>query len=84
VLYLQREINEENVVEFINILKEITSKNASTFTAEQVINVVNVLVKVANLSYFPINGTKGFFGTINNLLYASDDVYKQLKNISNM
>ena len=70
-------------MDFINLLNEVTSKDAATFTAEQIINVVNVLVKITNLSYFPQNGTKGFFGTINNLLYASDDIYKQLKNVSN-
>ena len=76
-------MNENNVVDFINLLNEITSKAAATFTAEQVVNIVNVLVKVTHLSYFPQNGTKGFFGTINNLLEASDDIYKQLKNVSN-
>ena len=77
-------MNEDNVVDFINLLNEITSKEASTFTVEQIINIVNVLVRVANLSYFPMNGTKGFFGTINNLLYAPDEIFNQLRNISNM
>jgi hypothetical protein len=65
-------------------LNEITSKSAASFTVEQVVNIVNILVKLTNLSYFPQNGTKGFFGTINNLLQASDDIYKQIKNVSNM
>lgn len=64
------------------MLNEITSKNASTFTAEEVTTVVNVLVKVSNLTYFPVNATKGFFGTINNLMYASDEVYKNLSDVS--
>lgn len=82
-IFLKRELSEKNVIEFIDMLNKVTSRNASLFTQSQVVSIVNILIKVSSLPYLPVNATSGFFGTINNLLYAPDEVYQNLKNVSN-
>ena len=81
---MKRELSEKNVIDFIDMLNKVTSRNASFFSESQVTAIANILVKVSNLPYLPVNATNGFFGTINNLLYAPDEVYQNLKNVSNM
>ena len=62
----------------------MTSKNSSTLSSTQVEHIENVLIKVSNLSNIPSNVTKGYFGTINNILNAPDDSFKSIKSTSNM
>jgi hypothetical protein len=66
------------------MLNELTAKDSSTFNADQITSISNILVKIANLSYIPADATKGFLGTISNLGNAPVKVFSQLKNVSNM
>jgi hypothetical protein len=72
------------VIEFIDLLNKLTTKNASSFSQAEIISITNILVKITSLPYLPTNTTNGFFGVINNILYASDDLFHSLTNVSNI